>query len=251
MQAISKNQIKYIRSLSQIKFRKAHQSYIVEGLKNAAEWLQQKADIEFIVGLATWFEENSELIKQYTAAQCLVATEEDFEKISGFKTPNQILLVARMPEQAELANIKPDEWVLMLDKVQDPGNLGTIIRTADWFGIKTIVCSPDCVEQFNPKVIQSTMGSLLRVNCVYTDLVALLASKPETPSYAAVLGGNQLDAAQAYTPGFIIMGNESKGISEAVKARVQHQLTIARIGAAAESLNVAVATGIFCHALIS
>lgn len=251
MQVLSKNQIKYIRSLSQIKFRKEHRAYIVEGIKNAAEWLQQKADIEYIIALPSWFENNLELIKAYRSQQCLIATEEDFEKISGFKTPNQVLLIAKMPQQKETIELAAKgAWILMLDKVQDPGNLGTIIRTADWFGIKTIICSPDCVEQFNPKVIQSTMGSLLRVNCIYTDLVPFLQSRPELPSYAAMLGGASLDATKQYAPGLIIMGNESKGISEEVKALVQQQLTIDRIGQEAESLNVAVATGIFCHTLI-
>lgn len=251
MQAISKNQIKYIRSLSQIKFRKEHRAYIVEGIKNAAEWLQQKADIEYIIALPSWFENNLELIKVYNSQQCLVATEEDFEKISGFKTPNQVLLIVKMPQQKEMIpELEKGTWTLMLDKVQDPGNLGTIIRTADWFGIKTIICSPDCVEQYNPKVIQSTMGSLLRVNCVYTDLVSFLQARSALPSYAAMLGGTSLDAQTKYTPGLIIMGNESKGISEEVKAMVQHRLSIERIGPDAESLNVAVATGIFCHTLI-
>ncbi|RYE00227.1 MAG: RNA methyltransferase [Sphingobacteriales bacterium] len=251
MQTLSKNQIKYIRSLSQLKFRKEHQAYIVEGLKNAAEWLQQGADIEYIVAVSSWFDHNTELIKAYDTQQCLIATEEDFEKISGFKTPNQVLLIAKMPQQKELIpEAEKGAWTLMLDKVQDPGNLGTIIRTADWFGIKTIICSPDCVEQFNPKVIQSTMGSLLRVNCVYTDLASYLQARPEVPSYAAMLGGTSLDAAKKYAPGLIIMGNESKGISEAVKELVQHRLSIDRIGPDAESLNVAVATGIFCHTLI-
>lgn len=251
MQAISKNQIKYIRSLSQIKFRKEYRAYIVEGLKNAAEWLQQGADIEYIVALQPWFDQHTDLIKAYDTKQLLVATGEDFEKISGFKTPNQVLLIARMPQQKEIIPpIENGTWALMLDKVQDPGNLGTIIRTADWFGIKTVICSPDCVEQFNPKVIQSTMGSLLRVNCIYTDLVSFLESNPELPSYAAILGGTSLDARKQYAPGLIVMGNESKGISEAVKALVQHKLTIDRICPDAESLNVAVATGIFCHTLI-
>lgn len=251
MQAISKNQIKYIRSLSQIKFRKEYRAYIVEGLKNAAEWLQQGADIEYIVALQAWFDQNTELLKAYDLRKYLVATEEDFEKISGFKTPNQVLLVAKMPQQkGTIEETGKATWTLMLDKVQDPGNLGTIIRTADWFGVKTIICSPDCVEQFNPKVIQSTMGSLLRVNCIYTDLVAFLQARPEIPSYAAILGGTSLDAQKKYAPGLIIMGNESKGISEEVKAMVQHRLTIDRIGPDAESLNVAVATGIFCHTLI-
>lgn len=250
MQSISKNQIKYIRSLSQIKFRKEHRRYIVEGLKNAEEWLQQNADVEYIVALPEWLQSNTTLIQHYDAKKCLIASEEDFEKISGLKTPNQILLVVEMPEISGLENLDINNWTLVLDKVQDPGNLGTIIRTADWFGIKNIICSPDCVEQYNPKVIQSTMGSFLRVNCIYTDLIKVLKNNPSKPSYAAVLGGAPLNTKTKYEPGFIIMGNESKGISEIVQTLVQHRLTIPKIGNA-ESLNVSVATGIFCHALIS
>lgn len=250
MQAISKNQIKYIRSLSQIKFRKEHQSYIVEGVKNAAEWLQQKAAIEFIVGTADWLQSNTELIRHYERKRCLIATETDFEKISGFATPNQVLLVAKMGQPDRIEHISKNEWTFMLDKVQDPGNLGTIIRTADWFGIRNIICSPDCVEQYNPKVIQSTMGSLLRVNCSYTDLTPFLEQNPAIPSYAAVLGGSDLDIQEKYPPGLIILGNESKGISAPVQALVRHRLTIPKMGAA-ESLNVSVAAGIFCFALIS
>lgn len=249
MQAISKNQVKYIRSLSQIKFRKEHQRYIVEGIKNATEWLQQKAEIEYIVAIAEWLQNNIELIRYYESKKCLVATDDDLEKISGLATPNQVLLVVKMPEVLPSEKIDLPGWTLVLDKVQDPGNLGTIIRTADWFGIKNIICSPDCVEQYNPKVIQSTMGSLLRVNCIYTDLIPFLERNPAIPSYAAVLGGSDLNIQEKYPPGFIILGNESKGISQAVQIMVQHRLTIPKTGAA-ESLNVSVAAGIFCFALI-
>ncbi len=249
MQTISKNQIKHIRSLSQLKFRKEHRSYIVEGIKNASEWLQQKADIDWIVGTEDWLQSNLELIKHYDSTKCLLATDIDFEKISGFKTPNQVLLVVKMPDAIAIDKIEKGAWTLVLDKVQDPGNMGTIIRTADWFGIKNIICSIDCVEQYNPKVIQSTMGSLLRVNCSYVDLIPFLENNQETPSYAAVLGGSALDANLKHEPGFIIMGNESKGISDAVQALVRHKITIPKIGHA-ESLNVSVAAGIFCFALI-
>jgi TrmH family RNA methyltransferase len=249
MQAISKNQIKYIRSLAQIKFRKECQCYVVEGVKNAEEWLVQKADVQFIVATEAWLNEHTNLLADYSTEKILSATDIDFEKISGFKTPNQVLLVVHMPANEQAEAVPKNDWLLVLDRVQDPGNLGTIIRTADWFGIKHIYCSPETVEQYNPKVIQSTMGSLLRVTCHYTDLNALLQNNTAIPSYAAVLGGAALEKTNKYEPGFIIMGNESKGISPEIQKLVQHKLTIPQMGNA-ESLNVGVAAGIFCFALI-
>ncbi|WP_158605905.1 RNA methyltransferase [Taibaiella sp. KBW10] len=246
---ISKNQLKYIRSLSQQKFRKEHQTYIVEGIKNAAEWLMAKADIEYIVALESWYTENMPLYTHLERAKILIATEADFEKISGFKTPNQVLLTAHMPKIQPAADFK-DQWTLVLDKVQDPGNMGTIIRTADWFGIKQIVCSPDCVEIYNPKVIQSTMGSVLRMQFTHTNLVSFLETHNEIASYAAILGGSPIGSLTATPKGFIIMGNESKGVSAEVQALATQGITIPRIGNA-ESLNVAVATGIICNELIS
>lgn len=248
MQAISKNQIKFIRSLAQIKFRKEHQCYLVEGIKNAEEWLAQKAEVQFIVATEAWLNEHAALLTTYSKEKILCATDIDFEKISGFKTPNQVLLVACMPAIEATVTVPKNEWLLVVDRVQDPGNLGTIIRTADWFGIKHIYCSQDTVEQFNPKVIQATMGSLLRVNCHYTDLKHLLQHNTAIPSYAAILGGADLKKENKFAPGFLIVGNESKGISLAIQELVQYKLTIPQVGKA-ESLNVGVATGIFCFAL--
>lgn len=245
---ISKNQIKYIRSLSQQKFRKEHRTYIVEGIKNAAEWLYAEADIEYLAATEDWLKENLNLYSYLRPEQVLIATEADFEKISGFKTPNQVLLTVRMPQVQPQADFR-DQWTLVLDKVQDPGNMGTIIRTADWFGIRQIVCSPDCVEIYNPKVIQSTMGSVLRMQFTHTNLTPFLEAQAGIPSYAAILEGSPISALTKIPKGFIIMGNESKGISPEVQALASQGITIPRIGQA-ESLNVAVATGIICHALI-
>lgn len=249
IEKISKNQIKYVRSLSILKYRKEHQCYIVEGRKNAEEWLRQGASIEMVIGLPEWFDENKTLHKGLPQNKLFLADEIDFEKISTLKTPNQVMLVVKVSPQESIDELQVQSWMLILDKVQDPGNLGTIIRTADWFGIKTIICSEDTVEWHNPKVIQSTMGSLLRVKGYYTDLTRFLTNQAAIPSYAAVLGGSSLEEITIAEPGFIIMGNESKGISPEVQNLVKNKLTIPRIGDA-ESLNVAVATGIFCHALI-
>jgi len=245
---ISKNQIKYIRSLSQQKFRKEHQTYVVEGIKNAAEWLMADTPVEYLVATEDWLKTNLNLYAHLDRDKILIATETDFEKISGFTTPNQVLLTIPVPETPRNTDFR-NQWVLVLDRIQDPGNMGTIIRTADWFGIKHIVCSPECVEIYNPKVIQSTMGSLLRVTVHIQDLYIFLETHKHIPSYAAILEGIPLGQLGDAPQGFIIMGNESKGISEEVQQRATKGVTIPRIGAA-ESLNVSVATGIICQALI-
>lgn len=247
MSQISKNHIKHIRSLQQQKFRKETQTYIVEGDKSVREWLTQKAQIELLVGTENWLNENFNLLKNLKATQILTATEEDLEKISGLKTANHALLVVKMNETKPIIN---QGWILMLDKIQDPGNMGTIIRTADWFGIKQILLSHDCVEIYNPKVVQATMGSLLRLNFSTEDLAAYLSTSDQ-PKYAAILAGKDLKSvANNAQPGIIIMGNESKGISEAVIELASHPITIPKIGGA-ESLNVAVATGIILNSLIN
>lgn len=245
---ISKNQIKYIRSLGQQKFRKEHNTYVVEGIKNAAEWLMAGVPIEYLVATEDWLKSNLSLYIHLDRDQLLIATEADFEKISGFKTPNEVLLTVPVPEAPRNTDFS-NQWVLVLDRVQDPGNMGTIIRTADWFGIRHIVCSPECVDIYNPKVVQSTMGSFLRVAVHTQDLYMFLETHKHIPSYAAVLGGQPLATLGQAPKGFIIMGNESKGISEEVQQLATTGITIPRIGEA-ESLNVSVATGIICHALI-
>lgn len=249
MQAISKNQIKFIRSLAQLKYRREHKAYLVEGHKSALEWLAQAAPVRYIVAAGAWYAEHENALKAVPGSARLLATQQDFEKISTLKTPPEVMLVVEQQEHAESLEIEAGEWVLMLDKVQDPGNFGTIVRTADWFGIRQIVCSPDCVEQYNPKVVQSTMGSLLRVQCHYQSLTEVLDRFSELPAYAAVLGGEPLEQLGDAPPGFIIMGNESNGISDAVQEKTSRRITISRIGGA-ESLNVSVATGIICHQLL-
>ncbi|HTO16031.1 MAG TPA: RNA methyltransferase [Edaphocola sp.] len=249
-QLISNIQIKHFRSLHQQKFRKEQQQYLVEGVKNVEEWILEGADIEYVIAIKEWFDAYPHLLKEIDADKCLLISEKDLPRLSGMKNPNQVVLVVNITQSKKLSEIKSSNWSLMLDRVQDPGNLGTIIRTADWFGIENIICSNDTAEQYNPKVIQATMGSLLRVNCFYTDLPEFLKQNSNIPVYAALLDGSPLMEYNSFSPGLIVMGNESKGISEEVKALVQHRLFIPRIGKA-ESLNVAVATGIFCNALIS
>ncbi|HRP89210.1 MAG TPA: RNA methyltransferase [Edaphocola sp.] len=247
---ISNNQIKHFRSLHQHKFRKELQQYLVEGVKNVEEWLEEDADVECVIAIKEWYATHLHLLGNIPKEKCLVIIEKDLEKLSGFKTPNQVVLVVNMPKQQSVKIFDDAKWIIMLDTIQDPGNLGTIIRTADWFGIQDIICSKGTAEQFNPKVIQSTMGSLLRVQCHYENLPDFLEKHSEIPIYAALLDGTPLNGLENFKPGIILMGNESNGISDEVKKLVHHRLLIPRLGKA-ESLNVAVATGIFCNALIN
>ncbi len=165
--------------------------------------------------------------------------------MSGLTTPQQILAVIKLPEWPQL---KPDtlqgEFSLVLDGIQDPGNLGTIIRTADWFGVNHIICSEDTVEAYNPKVVQATMGSLARVKVYYTDLEALLPTL-NLPVYGAMLDGENIYTADFGSKGLILMGNEGNGIRPNIQSLITRAITIPRVGEA-ESLNVSIATALFC-----
>ncbi len=165
----------------------------------------------------------------------------ELEKISQLSTPNQVLLVLKQKPASDLFTFK-GELVLALDTIQDPGNLGTIIRIADWFGVRRIICSLSTTDQYNPKVIQSTMGSIGRVELIYTDLPGFITDTA-VETYAAALAGSDFKATGKLKEGMIIIGNESKGIDPAILAMVRHKITIPRVGHA-ESLNAAVATGI-------
>ena len=246
MQAVTKNQLKYIKSLHQGKFRKEHKKYIVEGTKSAQEWIDQRAPIEYVVCTQEWYDQCKSTLFRINSENVLIATPEQLETISTLKTANEVLLTVAMEQDNTWEH---SGWILMLDTVQDPGNMGTIIRTADWFGIKQIVASKDCVDIYNPKVIQATMGSLLRVKVVKTDLLSIV-TQTHLPTYAAVLGGKDLQSLENIKPGIIIMGNESQGIKPEIIRMAKHPITIGKLGGA-ESLNVAVATGIICHSLIS
>ncbi len=172
-------------------------------------------------------------------------TEAELQKMSGLTTPQQVLAVIQLPEWPQLS---PDtlqgKFSLVLDGVQDPGNLGTIIRTADWFGIHHIICSEDTVDAYNPKVVQATMGSLARVKIYYADLEALLPTL-KLPVFGAMLNGVNIYTADFGSEGLILMGNEGNGIRPNIKPLITQAITIPRFGEA-ESLNVSIATALFC-----
>jgi TrmH family RNA methyltransferase len=237
MQMMTKNQAKYIQSLSHKKFRDEEGVFVAEGTKTVAELLElSHMRPRQVYGLESWWQLHPEW---QSASWAVMITESELEKISFLKTPNQVLAVFEKPD----LTIEPGGWQLLLDGIQDPGNMGTIIRIADWFGIQQIICSEDAADAFNPKVVQSTMASIGRVEIIYTDLVAYVKAHAHRDFIAATLDGTPLKELKIHQPAALVIGNESKGIRPELREVLRHFVTIPRKGAA-ESLNAAVATGI-------
>ena len=241
---ISKNKIKYIRSLELKKNRNKEGKFVAEGFKVVDDLLAlQPADL--IVATQEWlhgkhFADQTEVIE---------VTEEELKKVSFLQHPQQVLAVFRQAPSGDYS-INTSELSLALDGVQDPGNLGTIIRIADWFGITHIYCSQDTADVYNPKVVQATMGSIARVKVEYGNLLALVESLPaDVPVYGTLLDGDNIYQQQLENRGLIVMGNEGKGISPALAKKVNRRLLIPNFPegrATADSLNVAIATAITC-----
>ena len=243
---LSKSQVKYIRSLGQQKYRKEHNVYLAEGEKLAEEWLRSNAAVKMIVAEEQWVDTNQALIRRHPDAELLIAKLSDLESISLLQTPNKVLLVVETPK--EKIKLPEKGWCIALDTIQDPGNMGTIIRIADWFGITDIVCSQDCVEAFNPKVVQSGMGGHLRVNIHKADLNNYL-SHTKMPVFAAILEGTDVYDMPRSENGILLIGNESKGLHPELIAKASHKVTIPKKGGA-ESLNAGVSAGILCALLL-
>jgi TrmH family RNA methyltransferase len=239
---LSKAQVKYIRSLRMQKYRKAHQVFVAEGEKIAQECLQAAAPIQMIVATQAWQEKQQALIACHPEASLHAVLPSELEQISTLQTPHEVLLVVPMPKIS--AALPTERWVLALDRLQDPGNLGTIIRIADWFGIAHIVCSPDTADAYNPKVIQAAMGGHLRVQIHYTELAPFLATT-RLPVFAATLDGENIYTVGTTQEGILLIGNESKGVAPELQALATQKITIPRLGGA-ESLNAGVSAGIIC-----
>jgi TrmH family RNA methyltransferase len=239
---LSKSEIKDIQSLSHKKFRKALKLFVAEGPKIVGELVQlTPGRIERIYALKEWIEKSPDLDKLNVTQ----VSEAELEKISDLKTPNQVVAVIKQFEEKEF---DASSFTLYLDTIQDPGNLGTIIRTADWFGVKQVVCSKDCADLYNPKLIQATMASIARVS-VYYDEANNWLQKQKVPVYAATLDGDSLYDQPKKMNGVLIIGNESKGISAGVLALATQKITIPQKGDA-ESLNAAVAAGVILTHLV-
>ena len=239
-----KSQVKYIQSLSHKKLRDSEGVFVAEGPKLINELLMAGLALQQLYAVKEWIDEHG---TQLTAPVTEI-TPSELERISLLQTPNQVLGIFKKPELSANRPVR-NTLSLMLDTIQDPGNLGTIIRCADWFGISQVFCSVDCADAYSPKVVQSTMGSIARVQVVYGDLPAMLKAEPELPTYAAVLNGTDLRNMPPIKEGVLIIGNESKGISADMQALCRNRITIPRHGQA-ESLNAAVATGIILSHII-
>jgi RNA methyltransferase, TrmH family len=239
-----KSQVKYIQSLSHKKLRDSEDVFVAEGPKLINELLIAGLPLQQLYAVKEWIAEQG---RQLTGAVTEI-TPSELERISHLQTPNQVLGIFKKP--VFTANRPARNTLsLMLDTIQDPGNLGTIIRCADWFGITQVFCSLDCADAYSPKVVQSTMGSIARVQVVYGELTAMLKAEPDLPTYAAVLNGTELRKLPPVKEGVIIIGNESKGISAEMLALCRNRITIPRYGKA-ESLNAAVATGIILSHIV-
>jgi TrmH family RNA methyltransferase len=244
---LSKAQVKYIQSFAHKKFRDEERAFVAEGPKVVGEYLQERpGDLLALYALPDWIDEHTEVMVGLSR-RVHVVEPSDLERISFLTTPNTVLAVIRKPEQPSSPDLSAP-CTLVLDDIQDPGNLGTIIRTADWFGVRTIICSASTADAWNPKVVQSTMGSLMRVQVWYTDLVDLINAHADIPLWAAALEGRQVDKLEKPPHILLLIGNESKGIRPSLLDRAQERLTIPKVGKA-ESLNASVATGILLSQL--
>lgn len=232
---ISKNQIKLISGLHQKKQRFANQLFFAEGVKVIQELLQSNFELEHLYTTQNDFEK-VEFSKRTSI------TEQELKKISALSTPNSCLAVFKIPDENPIID---SGLILALDDIRDPGNLGTILRLCDWFGIQQIVCSKETVDIYNPKVVQATMGSVARVNVNYVDLKAFMA-KTKLPVFGTFMNGENIYQSALPQNGIIIMGNEANGISAEIENMVTSRLTIPRFGELqkTESLNVATATAI-------
>ncbi|MEP7252619.1 MAG: RNA methyltransferase [Ginsengibacter sp.] len=239
---LTKKIVKYIQSLSQKKLRDKEDAFIAEGPKVVEEFLLSGVfDCKIICADPAWLLTNDQLLKK-SFGEIYESDEDSLKKISLLKTANKVVGVFN---KREVKNdlLFDNKITLLLDDISDPGNMGSIIRIADWFAVANIVCSDNCVDCYNPKVVQATMGSLGRVNIIYTDIKVFLLNQRSINVYAATLSGTKLAKVGTVKEGFILIGNESRGISEELLSLSKNHITIPRYGNA-ESLNAAVATGI-------
>ncbi|MCK5678361.1 MAG: RNA methyltransferase [Flavobacteriaceae bacterium] len=232
---LSKNQIKLINSLKKKKFRLQHDLFLAEGIKVVEEFIQSNFKLNNLFC-------TNDYLNKFSIEKIQVITKNELKKISEFSTPNQVVGVFEIPNQEK---IKIKGLTLVLDDINDPGNLGTIIRLCDWFGVDQLICSTNTVDCYNLKVVQASMGSLSRVSIVYTDIKTFL--KEETrPVFGALLQGDNVYQTELEKNSVLIMGSEANGISNEIQKFITNQITIPQFGEnqKTESLNVATATAI-------
>ncbi len=239
---LTANQIKYIKSLQKKKFRQQNNCFVIEGVKQFESLLNSKYNISKLYVLNTALDELNKF--NIPEDKINIITQKEISRISAFKTPSKLVALVKIPKNnLDIDYHKP---ILCLDNIQDPGNMGTIIRTASWFGFKQIVCSNDTVELYNPKVLQSTMGAFVNINIKYADLIEFIQNKPnETNVYGTFLEGDNVYQTNIQENSIIIIGNEGKGISLELKKYINKKIFIppAR-DTKAESLNASIATAV-------
>jgi len=245
---LSKNKIKFLRSLQSKKAREIENCYIAEGDRIVNELLSSNCKIIEIIALAEWIEENNLIIKGIPYEY---ASKEELNSISSLTSPQKVLCVVQIHDIKLQVESISQKLVLALDKIQDPGNMGTIIRLANWFGIEDILCSNDCVDIYNPKVIQATMGAITKVNIYYCDLGKILkeyTSLTNKPIYGTFLEGENIYTSELTQSGIIVLGNEGNGISSEIEQLINTKITIPNFSntGVVESLNVSIAASIVC-----
>jgi len=247
---LSRNQLKLLTSLHLQKYRQELGVFPVEGVKMVNELLASNFEIQGIYATAEWI--NSPYATSVDPNTTLtVINDQELQKISNLNAPNQVVAIARM-KSPEPFRVLHNEWILALDQIRDPGNLGTIIRTADWFGINRIVASYGTADLYNPKVVQASMGSVFRVPVHYAPLREFLAGcNADMPVFGAFLDGQKIQDAAFGSQGILVIGNESHGISFEIESLITRRVTILKAAPSgqgrAESLNASLATAIFCY----
>jgi RNA methyltransferase, TrmH family len=238
---LSKAVIKYINSLQIKKYRSIHQAFLVEGAKSVRELLHSDFTIQKLFITEEFYTAHTALLAEGYPYELI--PEKELVKAGTFASNNAALAIATMKNPAPL-DFSRQAFTIALDDIRDPGNLGTIIRLADWYGIRQLLCSPSCADFYNPKVIAATMGSFTRVQATYADLPDLLRQQPaDMPIYGAALEGDNIHRLQLAPKGILVMGNEANGLSPEVSRQVKQLIRIPGFGQA-ESLNVATATAI-------
>ena len=248
---LSKNQIKFLTALKQKKYREEHHLFVAEGNKIVPELLDSSIHVKEVYAVSSALDK----LKKKDHTEYIEVKPAELERISSLSTPNEMLAVCETPRYALASAMLKNKLTLVLDTIKDPGNLGTIIRIADWFGIEGIVCSSQSVEAFNPKVVQATMGAIARVKLHYTDLTAFFTMNQQDlklPVYGALLEGEPVYTQALPAAAFILIGNESKGISAEIIPFVTTKITIPSfshfksVQGETESLNAAIATAVIC-----
>ncbi|GAB3334957.1 RNA methyltransferase [Larkinella ripae] len=243
---LSKSLSKYIQSLHQKKYRQEHGAFLVEGSINVRELCASDYQLELVLVTEEFYQQNAPLLNQQQVRLEMVSADE-LKRVGSLVVNDSALAVAKTKENRFLA-ADPDEFVLVLDDIRDPGNLGTILRIADWYGIRKLICSQSTADVYNPKVISASKGSFTRVEWYYCHLEAYLSELPDPAVFGAFLEGASVHTQRFGSSGYLVLGNEANGISPEVERFVNQRITIPKYGGA-ESLNVGIATAVICDNL--